>query len=79
MNGWVTPAIIIFCITIVFGAGGVYVVTQKDTVERPEFEAVVERIEQGQDRIEKDVDEIKGDVKNIEKMIQQHYGVGDDH
>jgi len=78
MNGW-TPAIAIFLITAVFGAGGVYVVTQKDMVERPEFDAVVERIEEGQDRIEKDVDEIKGDVKSIEQMIQQHYGVGDEH
>ncbi len=89
MNGWLTPTVIIFCIVTVFGAGGAFLAidsveervtkVEEEVILRPEFEAVVERVEDGQDRIEKDVDEIKGDVKSIEQMIQQHYGVGDNH
>ncbi len=93
MNGW-TPAIAIFLLTIVFGAGGVYVITQdtvsetqleavedkvealekEDVVLHPEFDAVVERIEQGQQTLKEDVGEIKGDVKEIERMIRRQYG-----
>ncbi len=93
MNGW-TPAIAIFLLTIVFGAGGVYVVTQdtvsetqleaveekvealeeEDVVLHPEFDAVVERIEQGQHTLEKDVGEIKDDIKSIEGILREQYG-----
>ena len=86
MNGW-TPTI--FVLGVVFVSGGAFwaidsveervTKVEEEVILRPEFEAVVERVEDGQDRIEKDVDEIKGDVKNIERLIQQHYGVGDEH
>lgn len=86
MNGW-TP--MIFVLSIVFASGGAFwaidsveervTKVEAEVILRPEFEAVVERVEDGQDRIEKDVDEIKSDVKSIERMIQQHYGVGDTH
>ena len=85
MNGW-TPAIAIFLLTIVFGAGGVYVVTQDtvsetqleaveekvealeeaDVVLHPEFDAVVERIDQRQETLEKGQDEIKQMIRERE-------------
>jgi len=89
MNGWMTPTVVIFCIVTVFGAGGAFLAidsvedrvtkVEEEVILRPEFEAVVKRVEDGQDTIKEDVQEIKEDVKGIEQMIQQHYGVGDDH
>ncbi len=86
MNGW-TPTI--FVLGVVFASGGAFwaidsveervTKVEKEVILRPEFEAVVKRVEDGQDTIKEDVQEIKEDVKGIERMIQQHYGVGDDH
>jgi len=88
MNG-VTPTVVLFCIGVVFASGGAFwaidsvgdrvTKVEKEVILRPEFEAVVKRVEDGQETIKDDVQEIKEDVKGIERMIQQHYGVGDDH
>ena len=86
MNGW-NPAI--FVLGVVFASGGAFwaidsveervTKVEEEVILRPEFEAVVQRVEQGQETLKEDVGEIKEDVKSIEKMIQQHYGVGDSH
>jgi len=89
MNG-VTPTVILFCIGVVFASGGAFwaidsveervaKVEAQDVVQHPEFDAIVKSIEDKQDILKEDVDEIKGDVKGIEKLIRQHYSVGEDH
>jgi len=88
MNG-VTPTVVLFCIGVVFASGGAFwaidsvgdrvTKVEEEVILRPEFDAVVKGIEQGQKTLEKGQDDIKKDVKNIERMIQQHYSVGEDH
>jgi len=79
MNG-ITPTVILFCVGVVFASGGAFWAidsvenrvtkvedrVEKEVILRPEFEAVVKRVEQAQETV-------KDDVKDIKNIIQGHY------